>query len=178
VRFPGKASAPSRRELESNQEDSRSLKKASSTITSLFGGVTFENEDDDIEISESNVSGVEIYTSSSYDWIVAIMTYFIGLSSPLPRAHLLTCGLQEKCCVFFKLTPQVLVQRKWQQQDSQEDLCLLTSVIIETLEKFLALVLISVRSHLPSFPPFSFPSRVTTLFGSWILRSLPVCFGS
>lgn len=66
--------------MERNQdkEDSQTLKKSSSTITSLFGGVTFENEDDNIEIAESNTSEVEIYTSSSYDWIVAIMTYFIG----------------------------------------------------------------------------------------------------
>jgi hypothetical protein len=40
--------------------------------------VTFENEDENLEIAESNVSGVEIFTSSSYDWIVAIMTFFIG----------------------------------------------------------------------------------------------------
>jgi hypothetical protein len=83
VKFPGKASSSlSKREaerLKESKEDADSpIKKSSSTITSLFGGVTFENEDDDIEIAESNVSGVDIYTSSSYDWIVAIMTYFIG----------------------------------------------------------------------------------------------------
>lgn len=54
------------------------IKKSSSTISSLFGGVTFENEDDNLEITESNVSEVEIFTSSSYDWIVAVLTYFIG----------------------------------------------------------------------------------------------------
>jgi hypothetical protein len=90
VKFPGK-NTPSKRETErmkETQQDSEVITKSASTITSLFGGVSFENEDDDIEIVESNVSEVEIYTSSSYDWIVAVMTYFIGLNPFSPSVSL------------------------------------------------------------------------------------------
>ena len=79
MKFPGKNSLSTQEAEKITNKDQNVVKKSSSTISSLFGGVTFENEDDNIEITESNISEVEIFTSSSYDWIVAVLTFFIGI---------------------------------------------------------------------------------------------------
>lgn len=64
--------------------DSTADKPKSSALSGLFGGVLHAAEDDDSLDVDETTADLEIYTSRSYDWVVSMMTYFIGIHPLIP----------------------------------------------------------------------------------------------
>jgi hypothetical protein len=59
---------------------------------SLFGSVRHADEDEDTLDVEESTADLDIYTSTSYEWVVAMMTYFIGMH---PRTSYLPSFLHQ-----------------------------------------------------------------------------------
>eukprot|EP00603_Paraphysomonas_imperforata_P004474 CAMPEP_0114420236 /NCGR_PEP_ID=MMETSP0103-20121206/4451_1 /TAXON_ID=37642 ORGANISM="Paraphysomonas imperforata, Strain PA2" /NCGR_SAMPLE_ID=MMETSP0103 /ASSEMBLY_ACC=CAM_ASM_000201 /LENGTH=763 /DNA_ID=CAMNT_0001588705 /DNA_START=97 /DNA_END=2388 /DNA_ORIENTATION=+ len=63
------------------QSDPDTTSKPKRGLSSLFGGISNVEDDDDniIDTVENTLSGdISIYTSTSYQWVSALLTYFIG----------------------------------------------------------------------------------------------------
>lgn len=58
-------------------------------LSSLFGGVSSVEDDDDniSNVENTLISDISIHTSISYQWVVALLTYFIGEVYALLQVH-------------------------------------------------------------------------------------------
>mmetsp|Transcript_165 Transcript_165/g.289 ORF Transcript_165/g.289 Transcript_165/m.289 type:complete len:830 (+) Transcript_165:163-2652(+) len=72
VKLPGKVGV-----VKSPEKKTEHSTPKKGGLSGLFGGVSVEDEGEALDAEESTIE-VDAYTSASYDWVVALMTYFIG----------------------------------------------------------------------------------------------------